>query len=183
MERCVYPCVDRTNARRGQRPTSDVFPQTLPRWCLSLDPGTHSLNSLAAHQAPGAILSPPYPGKGTTSTVNTFTFLTWVARVLWPGRPPSLPLGCDPGLFDCKDILCIPKGCRLPRRPPHPTPVVLCMNPHIHTFLWGQFRLNTSWKASWVRLQRWPSCSSSQPQHLAHTSCLCLLNLAYRFWF
>lgn len=91
----------------------------LSRWCLSLDPGTHSFNSLVAYQAPGAILSPPYAGTGITNTVNTFIFLTWVTRALWAGHPPHLPLRCDPGLFDRKDILCIPKGCRLPRKP-HP---------------------------------------------------------------
>lgn len=166
MERCV--CVSMCGQDKcAERPktnlrcfSSDIA--KLSRWCLSLDPGTRGFNSLAAYQAPGAVLSPPYTGTGITNTVNTFTFLTWVARALWAGHPPHLPLGCDPGLFDCKDILCIPKGCRLPRKPPTPT-VVLCMNPQIYTFLWGQFRLNASWKASWVCLQRRPSCSSSQP--------------------
>lgn len=112
--------------------------------------------------------SPFLPGWQESCDLGVPQAFQWMwSRALWLRRHPVYS-----------------KGVQIAEKtPPHPTPVVLCMNPHIHTFLWGQFRLNTSWKASWVRLQRWPSCSSSQPQHLAHTSCLCLLNLAYRFWF
>lgn len=122
MERCVCPCVDRTNVRRGQRPTSDVFPQTLRSfqdgvslWTLVL---TASVALLPTKPQGPSCFHPMQARELQTQSTHS-PFLHGWQEPYELGNPHTFHWDVIQG-SDCKDILCIPKGCRLPRKP-HPS--------------------------------------------------------------
>lgn len=181
---CVSVC-GQDKCTERPKTNSDVFPQTLPSfrdsislWILVL---TVSIALLPTKPQGPSCLHPTQARELQAQSTRS-PFLHGWQESCDLGVPQAFHWDVIQGSLTA-ETSCVFQRDADCREDPHPTPVVLCMNPHIHTFLWGQFRLNTSWKASWVRLQRRPSCSSSQPQHLARTSCLCLVTLAYRFWF